>query len=355
MSKGTIVVALGGNAILQENEKGTFDEQYKHVEHTSQQLYRIWEAGYTLVVTHGNGPQAGNLLIQQEEATKQVPAQTLHCVGGMTQGQIGYMFQQSLQNVFMSHGKNTPIATIVSQVVVKEDDPDFQNPSKPVGPFYTKEQAELLNKEKGYIVKQVKPTGDRNWRRVVPSPEPVEILEADAIKSLIKAGVITICSGGGGIPVVKTKEGIQGIDAVIDKDKAGNVLAQTIKADYLMILTDVEFAQINFQKPGQAKVGKVQVSQAEKYYNDGHFLKGSMGPKVLACIRFVKAGGKKAVITSLDKAVDGLKGLTGTTICPDTVFITLTPFRSICTESPSSRNSTSPLLSSNTSSSSPSI
>ena len=319
MSKGTIVVALGGNAILQETEKGTFDEQYKHVAHTAEQLYRIWEAGYTLVVTHGNGPQAGNLLIQQEEATAQVPAQTLHCVGGMTQGQIGYMFQQALQNVFLAHGKDTPVATIVTQVVVNENDPDFKNPSKPVGPFYTKEQALLLEREKGYIVKQVKPTGDKNWRRVVPSPEPVELLEAVAIKRLIQSGVIVICSGGGGIPVAKTHEGIKGIDAVIDKDKAGNILAQTIGADYLMILTDVENACINFQKPTQAKLGKVSLSEAEKLYTDGHFLKGSMGPKVLACIRFVKAGGKKAVVTSLNKAVEGLQDLTGTIIYPDSL------------------------------------
>jgi carbamate kinase len=320
-SKGVIVVALGGNAILQEKEKGTFEEQYNHVEHTAKQLFRIWEAGYTLIVTHGNGPQAGNLLIQQEEATAQVPAQTLHCVGGMTQGQIGYMFQQTLQNVFQAHNKPCPIATIVTQVLVSEDDPDFQNPSKPVGPFYTKEIALQLQREKGYVVKQVKPNGDRNWRRVVPSPEPKEVLEADAIKSLIKAGVVTICSGGGGIPVARTKDGIKGIDAVIDKDKAGNILAQTVKADYLMILTDVEHATINFQKPNQQKVGKVSVEEAEKLYNDGHFLKGSMGPKVLACIRFVKAGGKRSIITSLDKAVEGLEGLTGTIIVPSTVFL----------------------------------
>ncbi len=317
MSKGTIVVALGGNAILQENEKGTFEEQYAHVVHTSEQLYKIWEAGYTLVVTHGNGPQAGNLLIQQEEATAQVPAQNLHCVGGMTQGQIGYMFQQALQNVFKAHGKNVPVATVVSQVVVDENDPDFKNPSKPVGPFYTKEQADKLAKEKGYIVKQVKPTGDRAWRRVVPSPEPMELYEAEAVKRMIKSGIIVICSGGGGIPVIKTKDGLKGIDAVIDKDKAGNILAQTIGADYLMILTDIECACINFHKPNQAKVGKVTASEAQKLYDDGHFLKGSMGPKVLACIRFVKAGGKKSVVTSLAKAVEGLEDKTGTIIYPD--------------------------------------
>lgn len=320
-TKGVIVVALGGNAILQEKEKGTFEEQYGHVEHTAKQLFKIWEAGYTLVVTHGNGPQAGNLLIQQEEATTQVPAQTLHCVGGMTQGQLGYMFQQTLQNVFQANKRPCPIASVVTQVLVSENDPDFQNPSKPVGPFYSKEQALLLQREKGYIVKEVKPNGEKNWRRVVPSPEPKEVLEAEAIKHLIKAGVVTICSGGGGIPVIHTKDGIKGVDAVIDKDKAGNILAQTINADYLLILTDVPNAVANFQKPNQKIVGKISVSEAEKLFNEGHFLKGSMGPKVQACIRFVKAGGKKAIITSLDKAVDGLNEVTGTIILPDSVNI----------------------------------
>lgn len=319
-SKGTLVVALGGNAILQENEKGTYDEQYKHVMNTAEQLYKIWEAGYTLVVSHGNGPQAGNLLIQQEDGTAHVPAQPLHCVGAMTQGQIGYMFQQALQNVFNAHGHNIPVATIITQSVVSADDPDFKNPTKPVGPFYTKEQALKLKEEKGYNVKEIKPTGERNWRRIVASPEPIELLEAPAIENLIKNGIIVISSGGGGIPVTKDKLGINGIDAVIDKDKAASILARNLKADYLMILTDVEHACINFHKPDQKILEKVSLSEAEKYYEEGQFLKGSMGPKVVSCMRFVRAGGKKAVITSLNKAIEGLEGKTGTTIYPDAVF-----------------------------------
>ena len=320
-SKGVIVAALGGNAILQSHEKGSFEEQYGHVRHTSEQLYRIWEAGYTLVVTHGNGPQAGNLLIQQEEAVAQVPAQTLHCVGAMTQGQVGYMLQQTLQNVFAEHGKDVPVATIVTQVLVNEGDADFQSPSKAVGPFYTKAQAEELHRTKGYVVRQVNPTGERSWRRVVASPEPIAIVEAEAIKKLIKAGVVVICSGGGGVPVCKTKDGLKGIDAVIDKDKAGNVLAQMIKADYLLVLTDVEHAVINFHKPNQAILKSMTVDQMEDLFDEGHFLRGSMGPKVQACMRFVKAGGKRAFITSLDKAVDGLDGKTGTIINPSLLSV----------------------------------
>lgn len=318
-SKGTIVIALGGNAILQENEKGTYDDQYKHVMNTAEQLYKIWESGYTLVVSHGNGPQAGNLTIQQEDGAAHVPAQPLHCVGAMTQGQIGYMFQQALQNVFGARGHCLPIATVITQSLVSADDPDFLNPSKPVGPFYTKEQALKLKEEKGYNVKEVRPTGERNWRRIVASPEPIQLLEAPAIEKLVKSGIIVISSGGGGIPVTKDKFGVKGIDAVIDKDKAASILAQQVKADYLLILTDVEHACINFHKPDEKKLEKVALSEMEKYYEDGHFLKGSMGPKVVSCMRFVKAGGKKAIITSLNKAVEGLEGKAGTTIYPDAV------------------------------------
>jgi carbamate kinase len=318
-SKGIVVVAFGGNAILQEKEKGTYDEQYKHVVDTAEQIYKIWEAGYTVVISHGNGPQSGNLLIQQEDGAVHVPAQPLHCVGAMTQGQIGYMFQQTLQNVFKAHGHEIPTATIITQSLVDVNDPDFKNPTKPVGPFYTKEEALKLKEEKGYNVKEVKPTGQRNWRRIVASPEPIELLEAPVIETLFKNGILVIASGGGGIPVVKDKLGMRGIDAVIDKDKAANILAQNVKADILLILTDVEFACVNFQKPDQKNLGKITVSEAERYFEEGEFLKGSMGPKVLSCIRFVRAGGKKAAITSLDKAVEGLEGLTGTTIYPDAV------------------------------------
>jgi len=318
-SKETLVVAFGGNAILQEKEKGTYDEQYKHVIDTAEQIYRIWKAGYLVVISHGNGPQSGNLLIQQEDGAVHVPPQPLHCVGAMTQGQIGYMFQQTLQNVFKSHGHNISAATVITQTLVDADDPDFKNPTKPVGPFYTKEEALKLQQEKAYNVKEVKPTGDRNWRRIVASPEPIELLEAPVIESLFKNGTLVVASGGGGIPVVKDKFGIKGIDAVIDKDKAANILAQNINADILLILTDVEFACINFQKADEKKLEKISVSEAEKYYKEGQFLMGSMGPKVLSCIRFVRAGGKKAIITSLNKAVEGLEGLTGTIIYPDPV------------------------------------
>ncbi len=316
--KKLIVIALGGNAIKQAGEKGTFKEQYEHVETTCDELVKMNALGYKLVITHGNGPQAGSLLIQHEEGKLRVPAQPLDVVGAMTQGQIGYMFQNSLQNHFNKLGKNIPITTIITQVSVSEDDPDFQDPSKPVGPFYTKEIALKFKEEKGYVVKQVKPTGEKNWRRVVPSPEPIEIVETDCIKALLEAHIIVIASGGGGIPVGKDKDGsYYGIEAVIDKDKAVNILAQSINADIFLVLTDIENACINFGKPEQKILGKITVSEAEKLYEEGHFLKGSMGPKVLACIRFVKAGGEKSIITSLEKATAALEGKTGTIIVPD--------------------------------------
>jgi len=314
MSK-LVVIALGGNAIKQAHQRGTAAEQFRNVALTCEQLVKMNARGYKMIITHGNGPQAGNLLIQQEEGNELVPPQPLDVVGAMTQGQIGYMFQNTLKNYFLQKGKDIPISTVITQVVVAEDDPDFQDPSKPVGPFYTKEEALKLREEKGYIVKQVKPNGEKNWRRVVPSPEPLEILEADVIKALLKARAIVIASGGGGVPVMKNGDGtFKGLEAVIDKDKAGNVLAQSVAADIFLILTDVEFAKKNFGKKNEENIEKITVKEAEELLAAGHFLKGSMGPKIAAAIRFVKAGGEKAIITSLKKAVDALEGKTGTII-----------------------------------------
>ena len=310
-----VVIALGGNAIKQAHESGTAEEQFKNVEITCDQLVKMNALGYKIIITHGNGPQAGNLLIQQEEGKSLVPSMPLDIVGAMTQGQIGYMFQNTLQNYFMQKGKKIPITSVVTQVLVKEDDPDFADPSKPVGPFYTEKEAKILEDEKDYIVKEVKPGKEKSWRRVVPSPEPYAIVESDCIRALVDARAIIIASGGGGIPVMKKSDGtLVGLEAVIDKDKAGNKLAQEVNADIFLILTDVENAQINYGKPDEKPLGKITVEEAEKYLEEGHFLAGSMGPKVAAAIRFVKAGGEKSVITSLAHAVDALEGKTGTII-----------------------------------------
>ena len=315
MSRELVVIALGGNAIKQAGEKGTTEEQFKNVDTAAEQIARISMAGYKIVITHGNGPQAGALLIQQEEASELVPPQTLTVVGAMTQGQIGWMFQNRLTYHLRKMGKNAPVCSVITQVEVSSDDPDFKDPSKPVGPFYTEADAKKYAAEKGWIVKEVKPGVEKSWRRVVPSPEPISIVEEEAINALLVERVIVIASGGGGIPVEKAEDdGWKGVDAVIDKDRAGFKLAQAVKADKFMILTDVENVYVNFNKPDQKALSEITLDEAQEYLDEGQFLKGSMGPKVEACMRFVKWSGKEAIITSLDKALDALEGRTGTRI-----------------------------------------
>ena len=317
MDQPILVIALGGNAIKQAHEKGTTEEQFHNVDITAKQIAKIAHEGYKLVITHGNGPQAGALLIQQEETNGLVPAQTLAVCGAMTQGQIGWMMQNRIAYRLHEESIEIPVCTVVTQVVVSEDDPDFQDPTKPVGPFYTKEEAIKNRDKKGYIVKEVKPGAGKGWRRVVPSPEPIKVVESESINSLVKNNVIVIASGGGGIPVRENSDGsYSGVEAVIDKDRAGFKLAQTVSADKFLILTDVEKAFINYNKPNQRGLDRITVKEAEKYEAEGHFLMGSMGPKMQAAIRFVKWSGKEAIITSLNKALDALKGKTGTHIIP---------------------------------------
>ena len=315
MEKKLVCIAIGGNAIKQAKQKGTSEEQIENVRITCEQVVKINEMGYKVILTHGNGPQAGSLLIQQEEGKALVPSMPLDVCGAMTQGHIGYMFQNQMQNLFKKAGKDVPIATIVTQVMVSKDDPDFQDPSKPVGPFYSEAEAMKLKEEKGYIVKHAKPTAEKGWRRVVPSPEPSDIVETKCIKAMLDARAIVIAYGGGGIPVtIDSKGELVGVEAVIDKDKAGNVLCQKVGGNILVILTDVENAMINFGKENQKALGAVTLDEMKKYSDEGHFMAGSMGPKVIACMRFVEAGGEKSIITSLAKAADALEGKAGTII-----------------------------------------
>lgn len=316
-----LLVALGGNAIKQAHEKGTSEEQFANCMVTTRLLAEIvsrMEKGDRLIITHGNGPQAGNLMVQQEAGKSQVPAQTMDIVGAMTQGQIGYMLQQTLINYLQAKGLNLPVVAVVNQVLVAEDDPEFfgEVGSKPVGNFMTEDDAKQLKLEHPeYIVKKVKPTGEKAWRRTVPSPDPIANVEKEAIRRMVDAGIIVIASGGGGIPVVHNGDGsLRGVEAVIDKDLAGERLAEVVEADTFLILTDVEKARLNFGKPGERAVGEMTVAEAKGYLEEGHFLAGSMGPKVKACIRFLEWGGKLAIITSLDKAVEALEGKTGTRI-----------------------------------------
>lgn len=319
-----LLVALGGNAIKQAHEEGTCEEQFGNCSVTTERLAEIVSSmgdQDRLIITHGNGPQAGNLLVQQDAGKDRVPPQTMDIVGAMTQGQIGYMLQQTLLNYLKDKGLKIPVAAVVNQVLVDAKDPEFfgDRASKPVGNFFTEEEAKLLKQQHpDWIMKKVKPNGERTWRRTVPSPDPIANVGAEGIRRMVDAGIIVIASGGGGIPVILDEEGhYKGVEAVIDKDLAGERLAEVVDADVFLILTDVEKAKLNFGKPNEEEVGMITLSQAKQYLAEGHFLAGSMGPKVKACIRFLEWGGRKAIITSLDQAVRALEGKTGTIITPD--------------------------------------
>lgn len=309
--KKTIVIALGGNAILQPGQKGTDKEQIENVYKTCVQIALMIREGYRVVITHGNGPQVGNILIQNCAGSDKVPAMPLDICGSESQGLIGYMMQQQLTNTLADMGLNIPVVTVVTQMVVDKEDPAFNKPTKPVGPFYSREHAEDAMREKGEH--WIEDAG-RGWRKVVPSPDPIRIIEIDAILKLIESGYIVIANGGGGIPVIEENNRYQGVEAVIDKDFGGERLAYNVKADTFMILTDVPKVYINYKKPEEKALDRVTVEEIERYQKEGHFKAGSMGPKVEACRRFVVNGGKHAVITSLDTALDALNGQAGTRI-----------------------------------------
>jgi carbamate kinase len=308
--KGTIVVALGGNAILQPGQKGTDREQMENVHKTCVQIAAMIKEGYRVVITHGNGPQVGNILIQNGTGADKVPAMPLDICGAESQGLIGYMMQQQMTNILGEMGIHTPVVTVVTQMVVDREDPAFKNPTKPVGPFYSKEYAEEMKKKGENWIEDA----GRGWRKVVPSPNPIRIVEIDAILDLINRNCIVIANGGGGIPVVEEDGRYKGVEAVIDKDFGGERLAFNVKADTFMILTDVPKAYINYNKPNQEALGVVTVEELEGYQKEGHFKAGSMGPKVEACRRFVVNGGKNAIITSLDTALEALRGEAGTRV-----------------------------------------
>lgn len=316
-----VVVALGGNAIKQAHEAGTAEEQFINCGITAEALAKIvseFKDGDSLVITHGNGPQSGNLDVQQVAGKEKVPAQPLDVVGAMTQGQIGYMIMNQMEKHLKAHGVDADVIACVNQVVVDPNDPEFvgENASKPVGNFFTEEEAKALKAaHPDYVVKHVKPSAEKGWRRTVPSPIPARNAELRAINKILDAGVIVIASGGGGIPVMEDADGnFQGLEAVIDKDRAGEVLAEGVKADVFMVLTDVENAVLNYGKDNAQAVGEVKIADMKAYYDEGHFLAGSMGPKVASAMKFVEWGGDRAIITSLDKAVDALDGRCGTII-----------------------------------------
>ncbi len=309
----TVVVALGGNAILQPGQVGTFEEQLFNTSGAMRRVAALVEGGWRVVLTHGNGPQVGNLLIQNALAAKTVAPMPMDVCGAESQGQIGYMAAQALANHLKKRKLIAPVVTIVTQVAVDAKDKAFANPSKPVGPFYTETEAKRMMLEEGHAMRE---DAGRGWRRVVPSPEPKEIVEIEAIRDLVENGCLVICSGGGGVPVVRNRSTLGGIDAVIDKDLAAALLAKELGADALLILTDVPKAYIHYGTPEQTALDRVTASEMRAYAAEGHFKAGSMGPKVEACLRFVDAGGE-AVIASLTEVVQALTGEAGTHIVPD--------------------------------------
>jgi carbamate kinase len=303
--KPIMLVAFGGNALIQSGQRGTAEEQFENLKLTMGQIAKLSQK-YKIVITHGNGPQVGNLLLQQESCDA-VPKMPLEIIGAMTQGQIGYMIESSLDTAFMKLGNNQQhLATLITYVVVDEKDPGFENPTKPIGPFYTEEQA------RGLPYTLVKT--DKGMRRVVASPKPLTIVERREIKKLIEMDFIVICCGGGGIPVVRKERKFRGVEAVIDKDLASSVLAQEIKVDIFVIASDVEGAAINWGKSDQKTLRQTPLAEMEAYVKEGQFPAGSMGPKVDAVLKFFKATGKRAIICQLKDIEKAIAGKAGTEI-----------------------------------------
>ena len=308
-----LVIALGGNALIGKGEKGFADEQRKNLRRAIRQISKLVK-DHKIVITHGNGPQVGNIYLQQEIAANTVPPMPLDVCGAMSQGMIGYFIQQELKSHLEKIGIEKEVATLLTQVLVDESDAAFQKPSKPIGPFYRENEAKKLQVEKGWIMKF---QTNKGWRRVVPSPTPKRIIEISSIKNLVNNGVIVVCTGGGGIPVIKRNNRLFGVEAVIDKDLASALLAIELNADRLIILTDVEGAALYYGSDKQTFLKRLRVSEARKFYNEGHFPPGSMGPKILACIEYVEKTKNPAIIAHLEKLEDSIEGRSGTWIVPD--------------------------------------
>ncbi len=328
MLKPLVVIALGGNAMIKGKQRGTIEEQIENITITAKQIMKVISK-WRIVITHGNGPQVGNLMLQMEAGSHPPfdrPVLPGDVAGSMTQGQIGYLIQNILGNLLVTEGppsrldpsKKIKVATIITQVVVSKDDLAFQNPTKPVGPFYDKGQVNRIKEEHPDFT--IIEDAGRGYRRVVPSPDPIEIYEKDQVNDLLEAGFILVASGGGGIPVVKNPDGtVTGVEAVIDKDLAGERLAIDTKAEAFAILTDTDKVYLKYKTSQQKGIDKMTVVEVEKYLEEGAFgdkLKGSMGPKLKAAIRFLNDGGKKVVITTPELAAAALDGEAGTTIVP---------------------------------------
>lgn len=311
----TAVVALGGNAITQPGQEDTIANQFANTRKSLDGIIELARDGYNLAVTHGNGPQVGNALLRIELARGKAPILPLGVLVADTEGGMGYMIEQSLQNRLKREGINRPVVTVITQMLVDEHDPAVTNPTKFVGQFYTEEESRIYSQTRGW---QMKKDADRGWRRVVPSPRPIKAINAEVIRNLVDSGVIVVATGGGGIPVYIDDRGLlEGMDAVIDKDLGSAVLGREIGAEVLCILTSVEKVAINYGKPDQKELDECSLSQLTKYRDEKHFPAGSMGPKVDAAIEFISRGGKMVAISSFGNARKALVGEAGTRIVPD--------------------------------------
>lgn len=298
------VVAVGGNSITKPDQHGTIPEQFANARETARHIAAMIARGYDVVITHGNGPQVGNILLRAEMASSVLPTLPLDTCGADSQGGMGYMIQQVLRSELRRRGIERDVVTVLTQVIVEASDPAFDGPSKPIGPFYTREEAERKREEAGWSIVE---DADRGWRRVVPSPMPVRVVEIEAIRALLGAGCVVIAVGGGGIPVIEEGGELRGVEAVIDKDHASRLLAVDIGADLLLMSTDVEQVALNYGKEDEQALSTLSIADAKRYYEEGQFPPGSMGPKILAGIAFLEAGGKDVVITnpeSIERALD---------------------------------------------------
>ena len=305
-----ILVALGGNAILAREGKGTAEEQFDKVRKTCKHLVGIIKQGHSVIITHGNGPQVGDILLKDELAKDTLPQMPLDVCGAESQGMIGYMIQQSLRNELRRVGLDLQVATVLTETVVKANDPAFKKPTKPIGPFYTASEAAKLKQEKGwYLIND----SERGYRRTVPSPIPLSIVQGQMIRELMDLGTIVIAAGGGGIPVTSGDKS-EGVEAVIDKDLGAAVLAKVIKAEVMLILTDVDKVFLDYGKPHQRPIDRMTVQECKNFLSEGQFPVGSMGPKIESAVRFLESGGNRAIISSLEMAEEAMAGRAGTTI-----------------------------------------
>jgi carbamate kinase len=306
------IVAFGGNALLRPEDRGTQEEQIARAKQAARWLAEIVRHGYKLIVVHGNGPQVGNILIQAEEASTKIPPQSLDICVAQTEGSMGFLLQQAIRNRLEAIGIGGEVATVLTEVEVDATDPAFKRPTKPIGPFFTRYRAEALERDLGWTMKE---DAGRGWRHVVPSPRPLRILNIVTISRMVETAAVVIAAGGGGIPVVRSRDGQwRGIEAVIDKDFASALLAAELKADLFIVLTGVPKVAIDYGKPTQRNIDRMTADEAQKYFDEGQFPPGSMGPKMEAAIQFVRASGTSVMITDVEHLREALDGQEGTSI-----------------------------------------